>query len=156
LISNNLKFQIEPKKKISFRKDIFASVNVLASNWEQVLSKLELSVKTKNFEPFFDYIRSIKGLGVGSNCMLIKIPLILRELRCQNIFTGIPGDLCCVPDTRVCNTAKELNIKIIKPANVETLKECSKKIYQLFGDLYDLPLFAYEDLIRMGVIIPHS
>jgi hypothetical protein len=78
--------------------------------------------------------------------MLIKIPLILRELRCQNIFNNISGELCCVPDTRVFEAGKELNLKIPRTGNLENLILSSTKIYQLFGDLYDIPLFAYYDL----------
>jgi len=137
---------IKPRKKISFRKDIYFSIHLLANNWTQILSKLEESEKAKDFEIFMDFLRSINGLGVGQKKILIKIPLILRELRCQSVFSNISGDLCCVPDARVKEAGKSLNIKIPVASNLDNLKKSSAKIYRLFGDLYDLPLFAYEDL----------
>jgi hypothetical protein len=91
-------------------------------------------------------MREIEGLGVGDRKMLIKIPLILRELRCQNIYENISGELCCVPDARVFDAGKELNLKIPRTGNLENLIVSSTKIYKLFGDLYDIPLFAYNDL----------
>jgi hypothetical protein len=138
-----------PRKKISFRKDIFVSINLLAMNWQQILDKLEISEKEVDFEIFMKYLRNIEGLGVGDRRILIKIPLILRELRCQKIYSNISGELCCVPDDRVFKAGKKLNIQIPKASNMKNLKDSSSKIYQLFGDLYDLPLFAYNDLKKL-------
>jgi len=145
LISNELS-GLKPRKKISFRKDIYASINLLANNWRTILQKLKDSEKSHNFEIFMSFMRSIEGLGVGNNKILIKIPLILRELKCQGIYNNISGELCCVPDARVYDAAKSLGIGIPKTSNLDNLKASSRKIYRLFGDLYDLPLFAYEDL----------
>ncbi|MFO7815125.1 MAG: hypothetical protein R6V14_05250 [Halanaerobiales bacterium] len=78
--------------------------------------------------------------------MRIKIPLILRELRCQNIYKDIPGKYCCVPDARVKNAAQQLNIKLPYINSISNLLKASGVIYKHFGDLYDIPLFAYEDL----------
>lgn len=78
--------------------------------------------------------------------MRIKIPLILRELRCQSVFSNIPGELCCVPDERVKVTSKELGITIPNVTSINSLLKASKVIYDNFGDLYDIPLFAYEDI----------
>lgn len=72
------------------------------------------------------------------------------------IFVNIPGDLCCVPDARVIDAIKafqkssnfELSsvLKSYKPSTVEALITSSRAIYEVFGDLYDLPLFAAEDI----------
>ncbi len=97
-------------------------------------------------------IRSIEGLGVGRNKMLIKITLILRELRCQKIYDNISGNLCCVPDARVYDSCQEIGIHMPKTNNLENLITSSSKIYKLFGDLYDLPLFAYNDLKKVSYI----
>ena len=137
---------IRPRKRISFRKDIFKSINILAKNWISIKQSLESSEKQKDFRIFMNFIRDIKGLGVEQNKILIKITLILRELRCQNIFDNISGSLCCVPDARVNKSCKEIGIYLPKTNNIETLISNSTKIYILFGDLYDLPLFAYNDL----------
>lgn len=137
---------IRSRKKISFRKDIFDSINVLAQNWEDINGSLALSEQQRDYKIFMKFIRDIEGLGVGRKKILIKIPLILRELRCQNIYKDIPGELCCVPDARVYDTCKEIGIKLPITNSLENLILSSSKIYQLFGDLYDLPLFAYYDL----------
>lgn len=144
-ISSKLKGH-KPRKKISFRSDIFSSIKILANNWNEIVQKLNESEDKDDFELFMDFIRNISGLGVGNKKILIKIPLILRELRCQGIYQKIDGKLCCVPDARVYDAAKSLNINIPKTSNLNNLKESSSIIYELFGDLYDLPLFAYEDL----------
>lgn len=135
-----------PRKRISFRKDIFNSIFLLATKWDEIKVILQKSEEQKDFKIFMTYMRDIKGFGVGDRKMLIKIPLILRELRCQNIYNNISGELCCVPDARVFDAGKELNIKIPRTGNLENLILSSTKIYKLFGDLYDIPLFAYNDL----------
>lgn len=137
---------IIPRVKVSFRKDIFSSIYVLAEKWDEILDLLKASDNEKDFTIFMKYFREIEGLCFGNKKMLIKIPLILRELRCQNIYSNISGDLCCVPDKRVIETAEKLKIIIPRPTNLTNLIKSSQKIYSLFGDLYDLPLFAYEDL----------
>lgn len=137
---------IVPRRKISFRKDIFSSIHILAKEWSNILTSLETSERNNDFKIFMNYVRSIEGLGVNSRKILIKITLILRELRCQNIYSNISGELCCVPDARVYEAARELKIKIPVTNNIENLIKSSTKIYRLFGDLYDLPLFAYDDL----------
>lgn len=145
-IFNELKYHTPPRKKISFRKDIFTSINILAQNWQRILNKLEISEKQHDFKIFMKYMRSIEGLGVGKRRILIKIPLILRELRCQKIYTNISGDLCCVVDERVIQAGECLKIPFSKPTDLQSLISSSTKIYSLFGDLYDIPLFAYNDL----------
>jgi len=144
-ISHELK-GFTPRRKLSFRKDIFDSLKSLALNWNQIIEKLEISENRKDFKIFMKFIRNINGLGVGNKRILIKIPLVLRELRCQKIYSNISGDLCCVPDARVLKAGKLLNIELNNVTNIDNLIYCSSKIYKLFGDLYDLPLFAYEDL----------
>lgn len=120
------------------------SINILARNWHQILNKLENAEIQQNFMIFMEFMRSIEGLGVGNRRILIKIPLILRELRCQKIYENISGDLCCVADDRVIKAGKSLEIDLKRPSDLHSLVETSRKIYRLFGDLYDLPLFAYH------------
>lgn len=139
------------RRKVSFREDIYDSIALLANEWPNIKNTLNESYNSANFILFMTFIRSIKGLGVKQRQILIKIPLILRELRCQNIYPNIPGELCCVPDKRVLDASKKLGIKLQSPyykssENLNSLLDASSKIYYLFGDLYDLPLFAYEDL----------
>lgn len=136
------------RKKISFREDIYGSIQILATNWPQITEALEQSARTNDFHFFMEHMRSIEGLGVGNKKMLIKIPLILRELRCQNVYRNILGNHCCVPDARVVEAAKALQIRLPIATTFAGLKASSAKIYQLFGDLYDLPLFAYPDLLK--------
>lgn len=135
------------RKKISYRQDIYDSIHILANQWFQIVAVLEQSDEVGDFQLFMDYMRAIEGLGVGKKKMMIKIPLILRELRCQGVYPNILGEHCCVPDARVIDTAKMLQIKLPIATTYAGLKASSAKIYQLFGDLYDLPLFAYPDLL---------
>lgn len=137
---------INPRKKVSFRKDYYPSVEIIAENWCEIKQKLETSHLENNYRVFIDYISKLKGLGAGEKRMVIKIPLILRELRCQKIYDNIPGELCCVPDKRVKDSSKEIGIKLPHVSSIESLFKASKIIYENFGDLYDIPLFAYEDV----------
>ena len=137
---------INPRKAISFRKDVFKSIQVLAMNWKELNQRLDEASKTGDFYAFAFHLRSIKGLGTGKNRMLIKIPLVLRELRCSGIYPNIPGELCCVPDTRVMNAANELGYNLPRNTSVENVFRSSEVIYQLFGEYYDIPLFAYQDI----------
>lgn len=137
---------IVPRKKVSFRKDYYSSIVILAKNWEEIKEVLETSNKNNDYMIFVNYISQIEGLGAGKNKMRIKIPLILRELRCQNVYDNIPGELCCVPDERVKVSSKELGIELPNINSLKGLFKASKIIYENFGDLYDIPLFAYEDL----------
>lgn len=142
----------QTRKQVSFRQDVYASVGVLAQNWDGIKREIEVMITTRQYVVFFDYMRSLKGLGTGEKSMLIKIPLVMRELRCQ-LYPSIPGEFCCVPDARVYDALSAMNRDHNKRINlahhagsVKKLINASAKIYQLFGDLYDLPLFAYVDL----------
>lgn len=140
---------IKVRRKVSFRKDIFDSIKVLYGEWSDIKRILQVSEESKDFMRFIEYMRSIEGLGSGSKKMLIKIPLILRELRCQDIYRHIPGDYCCVVDQRVKVSASNLGLKLPSAVtSIKTLLKSSKIIYENFGDLYDIPLFAYEDVIE--------
>lgn len=134
------------RKKVSFRSDYYSSIVVLAKNWREIKSSLEMSNFKGDYRIFIDFISTLDGLGAGKNKMRIKIPLILRELRCQQIYNNIPGELCCVPDERVKVASKEIGIKIPHINSLDSLLRASKVIYEYFGDLYDIPLFAYEDV----------
>jgi len=147
----NIVINQNTRKKIFFRKDIYDSVGVLSNNWESIKGALDESEVFGDFVPFMFFMRDIEGLGANGRKILIKIPLILRELRCQNMYENISGSLCCVPDKRVIDAARELGINIENPyykstESISSLLGASPRIYELFGDLYDLPLFAYEDL----------
>jgi hypothetical protein len=141
------------RRKISFRSDLYASVKVLAYNWARIVDELQLMQEDRDYKNFFEFMRSIKGLGEGERRMLIKIPLIMRELRCQ-LYPDIPGEYCCVPDARVYEAVTALKaergmtitLNRAHGKDVQNLLKASSKIYDLFGDLYDLPLFAYPDL----------
>lgn len=151
-INNNLDYLvssckgINPRKKVSFRSDFYNSIIVLTDNWNEIKNKLKESEEKNDYFIFINYISEIKGLGAGMNKMRIKIPLILRELRCQNIYKGIPGELCCVPDKRVIDASKEVNINLPTITSIKSILKASAIIYEKFGDLYDIPLFAYEDV----------
>lgn len=133
---------ILPRKKVAFRNDLYNSVFILAQNWLQIKSKLKDAYVSNNWKLFIDYLSSIEGLGSGKKRMRIKIPLILRELKCQNIYNNIDGKYCCVADERVRKTyieyfSEKLPLNYLKASEI---------IWNDFGELYDIPPFAYEDL----------
>jgi len=131
-----LKEEGKTRKKLAFRKDLYPSFDKLTKKWSKIKQKLEGSGKSGNWKGFVKYLRGIKGLAGKDKAMSIKIPLILRELRCQKIF-NIPGGLCCTADSRVKKTYKERGVGL--PSD---FIKASEKIYEDFGDLYDIPAFA--------------
>lgn len=138
---------IEARKKVAFRKDFYSSLTILVENWEDIKFKLSESAQKADWLIFIDYIGGISGLGAGKNKMRIKIPLILRELRCQNIYPNIDGKYCCVPDERVKEAYKSIGEKM-----PQDYLKASEFIYNDFKDLYDIPLFAYMDFKSLGLI----
>lgn len=136
------------RKKVAFRKDIFASIALLAQHWDAIQNSLHACAQQNDFMPFAEQLRNLAGLGTNGRKILIKIPLILREFRCQEIYPAIPGQLCCVPDERVKVAAKALIDMRLSPAYpaLKNVMRASAQIYDVFGDLYDLPLFAFYDL----------
>lgn len=138
---------MKARKTVSFRKDFYDSVEVLIENWDDIKKVLQISEKVSNWKVFIEYISHLNGLGAGNNNMKIKIPFILRELRCQNIFSNIDGKYCCVADERVRGAYKSMKRKL----PLDYLK-ASSKIYKYFGDLYDIPAFAYKDFEERGLI----
>ncbi|MCR4660648.1 MAG: hypothetical protein K5765_01445 [Clostridia bacterium] len=159
------------RKEISFRSDFYDGVAILASNWNDIKQSLNDSETKKDYSIFINKIRSIGGIGGAGpdGRMSIKIPLILRELRVAKRFSDIPGEWCCVPDQRVLKTCKSsfFNITFDFPDNyrkypltrryvldpgIRMVLNKSQVIYSYFGDLYDIPLFAYEDLHKMCLI----
>ena len=135
---------INYRKKISFRKDFYNSVYILANKWQEIKDYMEISSQKQNWKIFIDYISSIEGLGSGRNKMRIKIPLILRELKCQNVYPNIDGKYCCVADERV---RKAYSNYLHKNLPQDYLK-ASEIIWNDCGTLYDIPAFACEDLCK--------
>lgn len=138
----------ESRKQIAFRDDIYGSISLLAHNWQGLEKSLNDCAKQNDFMPFAQLLRNIEGLGTNGRKILIKIPLILREFRCQGIYPTIPGHMCCVPDERVKVAVKALTDMRMSPAypELKNVMRASAQIYDAFGDLYDLPLFAFNDL----------
>lgn len=148
------------RQRLSFRKDFYVSFQVLAKYWGAINHNLDQCARHGDYKEFLCFMRKIPGLATAGGSMLIKLPLILRELRCQNVYDNIPGKLCCVPDSRVIENSKFLlSTNAVKVKNwlpgrnrdsINWLIGVSEKIYDCFGDLYDLPLFAYKDIIQLG------
>ena len=147
-----------PRKRVRIRADIYFAIQNIAKNWTGIKSILRECDASGDWQSFFYQIREIKGIAPDKNekkKLLIKIPLILREMRCQQVYADIPGELCCVPDARVVDQIKKYkvstkdkkrNLSSTRPATVTSLINSSRKIYAIFGDLYDMPLFAAEDI----------
>ncbi|GAB3991909.1 hypothetical protein GCM10028807_23450 [Spirosoma daeguense] len=103
------------RKQISFRTDIYDSVHVLATNWEQILQSLERSENEGNFDLFMTHMRNIEGLGVGRKKMLIKIPLILRSCVAR-IFTRI-----YLENIAACRTPEYMKLPKLSKLNYPSL-----------------------------------
>lgn len=144
----------ECRKKVSVRADVLDSLKILIRNWKLIYNKLYAEkTSDQDWYEFAEFLHGIKGLGAmrkngDGNAMLIKIPLVLRELRCQKIFDNIPGKYCCVPDARVKKALGDINGKGVNTGDLCAVLRASERIYQDYGDLYDIPLFAYQDVLN--------
>lgn len=155
--------RVVPRKTVSFRDDIPASIRVLGSEWVGLENAFTTATQSHNWRPYVDKVAAIPGLGNQNNGMKIKIPLILRELRCAGGATnplGIPGELCCVPDARVRKNTQTINgiLAAVRPGagivmhvphpypKVDQLVASSTAIYHQFQDAYDIPLFGISDI----------
>jgi len=142
--NNKTYANLELRREHSIRKDIFKSILRLKNIWSKVIEYLDWdnNGKKADYLKLIRLLENTKGLGSGENKMQVKILLILRELRCQNVLQKeIFGKLCCPADTRVRYAANRIGNKL--PTDKW---KASAEIYNQFGDLYDLPLFALEDL----------
>ena len=133
------KVKIDARKKISFRVDFLDTIRHLSEKWNEINTKLSLAQQTSDWRSFADYMTTLKILDKeGKKGFRIKIPFILRELRCQGIYQNICGELCCVADDRVREVYKN---RFLTPLPKNYLS-ASKEIYQDWGNLYDMPAFA--------------
>jgi hypothetical protein len=81
---------------------------------------------------------------VKKSLLEVKIPLILRELKCYNKI-DISGEYCCVPDSRVKKMMKIIGYKPHPGDDIDHIIKNSKTIYKYFGPFYDLPLFDFYE-----------
>ena len=165
-IQNN--FYKFSNRSISIKSSFFDSVFGVAKYWSGIKAQLNQAKESNEWIVFVDYLHSLQGLAASSGfnydgsyrpgkskggpCdpkMVIKIPLILREIRIAlpEEYGDIPGNYCCVPDKRVLEAAKHLSdLPLASQIHFENLLKQSSLIYEKFGDWYDIPLFAYEDI----------
>lgn len=139
----------------TFRQDdLLYSLKVLMSNWDSIYKELyKPKYNKQDWYNFAEFLHTIKGLGAikkdgTANAMLIKILLILRELRCQKIFDNIPGEYCCVPDVRVRDAYEAVYERQLPGGSLKRVLRASELIYKDYGDLYDIPLFSYIDVVK--------
>ena len=62
-------------------------------------------------------------------------------------YPNIDGKYCCVPDERVKEAYKSMGEKM-----PQDYLKASEFIYSDFKDLYDIPLFAYMDFVKLGIL----
>lgn len=74
----------------------------------------------------------------------VKVPLILRELKCYK-RVDVSGEYCCVPDTKVKQVMKTIGYKPRLDYSYSSVIHNSKIIYKYFGLHYDLPLFDFSE-----------
>ncbi len=74
----------------------------------------------------------------------VKIPLILRELKCAGAIE-IDDKYCCVPDTRVREIMAIIGYPQKDNLYINSVIKNSEIISKYFGTYYDLPLFDFYD-----------
>lgn len=129
-------------KEYNFLKETLQIDNILEG---KIPPKLD-----HNIFPRFDNPRLMievkrKNNKIAKSPILrVKVPLILRELKCQNRI-DISGEYCCVPDTKVKQMMKTIGYNPSLDCDYSSVIYNSKIIYKYFGLHYDLPLFDFFD-----------
>lgn len=91
------------------------------------------------------YLAGLSGIsGRENRRMIVKLPFLLRELRAQGA-EGIEGAYCSIPDQRVKDMRQTLGLPNGALTSCYGLSRATRRLWEDFGDLYDLPLFAFWD-----------
>ena len=83
-----------------------------------------------------EMIRWLKSSGLG-----IKRFWLLREMRIGGVWK-VDGSYCCVPDIQV-ETSLDRWHKVQRRASLRSHLECSRIVWNYFGELYDYPVLQY-------------
>jgi len=83
-----------------------------------------------------EMIRWLKSTGLG-----IKRFWLLREMRIGGVW-NIAGSYCCVPDIQV-RTSLDRWYKKEEKKSLRSKLECSRIVWNYFGELYDYPVLKY-------------
>jgi len=137
---------------------VFQRLHTIAKEYDFVTETLQIDEILKgnvpklnqNVFPRFDNPRlmiEVKGRNnkiVKNPILRVKVPLILRELKCYNKIE-ISGEYCCVPDTKVKQMMKTIGYGPCLDYDIGSVIHNSKIIYNYFGLHYDLLLFDFSD-----------
>jgi len=77
----------------------------------------------------------------------VKIPLILRELKCSDAIV-VDDKYCCVPDSRVRKMMTIIGYPQEMGVDNNSVIKNSEIINNYFGKYYDLPLFDFVDYCK--------
>ncbi|MFZ2411504.1 MAG: hypothetical protein WAW23_08035 [Candidatus Methanoperedens sp.] len=89
-------------------------------------------------------INGKNGKVIRKPLIRVKVPLILRELKCSDRI-NIADEYCCVPDTKVKGIMKTIGFPYYPDFDTNSVIENSKIISKYFNYFYDLPLFDFAD-----------
>lgn len=137
---------------------VFQRLNIVAREYGFLKETLQIDEILKGNVPKLDYnifpkfdnprlMVEVKGKNnntIRKPVLRVKVPLILRELKCCNKIE-ISGEYCCVPDTKVKQMMKTIGYNPCLDYDTSSVIHNSKIIYKYFGSHYDLPLFDFSD-----------
>lgn len=137
---------------------VFERLYIISCGFEYLRNVLKLDDVLNGHRPHLDHTifdmmndEKLKIEGKGRNGKMIKksllkvkIPLILRELKCANSI-DIDDRYCCVPDSRVKKMMKIIGYPLDGGAGINSVIKNSGIISKYFGNHYDLPLFDFAE-----------
>ena len=141
---------------------VFQRLHTIAKEYDFVTETLQIDEILKgnvpklnqNVFPRFDNPRlmiEVKGRNnkiVKNPILRVKVPLILRELKCYNKIE-ISGEYCCVPDTKVKQIMKTISYGPCLDYDIDSVIHNSKIIYNDFGLHYE----ALKLAPKIGILI---
>jgi len=136
---------------------IFQRLHIVAKEYDFLKETLQIDGILKGNNPQLDYnifprfdnprlmieVKRKNNKIVKTPILRVKVPLILRELKCYNKI-DISGEYCCVPDSKVKQMMKTIGYDPYLDSDTSSVIHNSKIIYKYFGLHYDLPLFDFS------------
>lgn len=128
-------------REYDYLKNIFRIEDILNGNKplieETIFNKMDnekLKIETKGRN----------GKIIKKPLLRVKVPLILRELKCKDAI-DVDDKYCCVPDTRVKKIMTIIGYPQELGFDINSVINNSEIISKFFGNYYDLPLFDFID-----------
>jgi len=131
---------IKHRKALSVNPIAFEGFHIVGKNWKIFEDTLEVEtilggdipkLNAKKVMKTLSKIYYPKDVNRGRRLLLVKIPLIMRELHCAHrVNTDL--NFCCVPDQRVRGMTRVMGFNIPRPYGKKAIRYLEKGSKEIF------------------------